>query len=259
MVDAIAATQQPPQVLPFMPGFHPVTPQFLEQFNTPPMDIHQGQETPPPAVDPSGISGVLEFLEQRSGRTDVGERTSPSDMTLSRAGIAPAALAALGAKLAGEKGLEFAAGRAPGSMFFKGPEGQKLAALVGDEFVDLKNVGAGKGSAQGMLGLLDEIADALGLGARRGVSNTSALGQKSIEKALAKGHVVQQPGVPGFVSTGTKKFAEKAGAGVPRAAGAVAALLDPIFGLMTSQPDILQELIQMGVLPQGDDERKPQT
>lgn len=144
-------------------------------------------------------------------------------------------------RMATERGLEFAEGRRPGSMFMKGPGGEKLALQHGDEFLDLISVGGGKqDKAREMFEFLDELGSEGGAQVRRGTSNLSAAGQQSIENAVAKGHLVRNPAGAGWLST-AQKMGKKAAAAAKGAVGGVTALLDPLFGAI-QDPGLAGEL-----------------
>lgn len=143
-------------------------------------------------------------------------------------------------RMATERGLEFAE-RPGGRMFFKGLAGEKMAAHHGDEFLDLISVGGGKqDKAREMFEFLDELGSEGGAQVRRGTSNLSAAGQRSIENAVAKGHLVRNPAGAGWLST-AQKMGKKAAAAAKGAVGGVTALLDPLFGAI-QDPALAEEL-----------------
>lgn len=160
-------------------------------------------------------------------------------------------VAAIAARKAKELGLEFAEGRNPGSMFFKGAEGQKLALQNSDEFLDLISVGGGKTKqARSLFELLDEIATESGTQARRGTTNLSAAGQASLEKATAAGRLVRNPSGAGFLSTAQRAGRKALDLGKKAAkstVGGVSALLDPLFGALQNQPEGAELLRGFGI------------
>jgi len=143
-------------------------------------------------------------------------------------------------RMAAERGLEYAE-RPGGRMFFKGAGGEKLAAHHGDEFLDLISVGGGKqDKARELFELLDELGSEGGAQVRRGTSNLSEAGQKSIENAVSKGHLVRNPSGAGWLST-AQKMGKKAAAAAKGAVGGVTALLDPLFGAI-QDPSLAEDL-----------------
>ena len=174
------------------------------------------------------------MAEQPQPGTDVHQPSSAPVMGSYQKGT----LGEMAKRMASERGLEYAEGRNPGSMFFKGAEGEKMALQHGDEFLDMISVGGGKGEkAREMFELLDELASEGGTQARRGTTNLSQAGQESIERAVDAGRLVRNPGGAGWLST-----AQKAGkSALKGAVGGVTALMEPLFGAI-QDPELAQGL-----------------
>jgi hypothetical protein len=143
-------------------------------------------------------------------------------------------------RMATESGLEYAEGRAPGSMFFKGKGGEKMALQHGDEFLDLLTIGGGKSGGKPLYEMWNKLADEGGTQGRFGINNLSNDAIRSIENAVAKGHLVRNPAGAGWLST-AQKMGKKAAAAAKGAVGGVTALLDPLFGAM-QDPSLAGEL-----------------
>lgn len=166
----------------------------------------------------------------------------PDKLPKKQAGTLPSyqkgTLGPIAARMAKERGLEFAEGRNPGSMFFKGPAGEKMALQHGDEFLDLVSVGGGKsGRARDLFEMLDELGTEGGSQVRWDTRHATPSGQRSLEKAISKGRLARNPAGAGWLST-----AQKAGKrALKGAVGGVSALLDPYFGAI-QDPGLRQDL-----------------
>jgi hypothetical protein len=91
--------------------------------------------------------------------------------------------------------------RDPSELFAKGPQGERLGVRAGEEFLDVFNIGGGSAGGKRPLQALDELADTLGLQARRGApgERVSEQAHKSILKGIDQGRMVETP--QGFLST----------------------------------------------------------
>jgi hypothetical protein len=204
-----------------------------------------------------GGEDPLTLITSRSGRKR-DKRTALSDRmsgmlagrpeTINEAGMPTDApvlgsyqkgtLGPIAARMAKERGLEFAEGRNPGSMFFKGPAGEKMALQHGDEFLDLVSVGGGKsGRARDLFEMLDELGTEGGAQVRWDTRHATPSGQRSLEKAISKGRLARNPAGAGWLST-----AQKAGKrALKGAVGGVTGLLEPYFGAI-QDPGLRQDL-----------------
>lgn len=150
-------------------------------------------------------------------------------------------LGEIASRMAGERGLDYMEGRRPGSMFVKGPGGEKLALQGGDEFLDLISVGGGKeGRGKEMFQFLDELGTEGGSQVRRGTTNLSEAGQRSIEKGVQSGRLVRNPAGSGWLST-AQKAGRRAADAAKGAVGGLTALLEPYFGAL-QDPSLPEDL-----------------
>ena len=174
------------------------------------------------------------MAEQPQPGTDVHQPSSAPVMGSYQKGT----LGEVAKRMASERGLEYAEGRNPGSMFFKGAEGEKMALQHGDEFLDLISVGGGKGEkARELFEMLDELGTEGGAQVRWDTRHATPSGQKSLEKAISKGRLVRNPGGAGWLST-----AQKAGkSALKGAVGGVTALMEPLLGAI-QDPGLAQDL-----------------
>jgi hypothetical protein len=87
-------------------------------------------------------------------------------------------------------------------IIMKGQKGEKAVLELGDEFMDLVNIGAKKGVAPEFHQSIDDAAEILGLQYRRGFKTpTTGPAKKSIESAVKKGHMVEGGKHGGYLST----------------------------------------------------------
>jgi hypothetical protein len=87
-------------------------------------------------------------------------------------------------------------------MIMKGQQGEKAVLELGDEFMDLVNIGAKKGVAPEFWQSLDDTAEILGKQLRRGHKTpTTPAAKASIESGVQKGHLVPGGEYGGWLST----------------------------------------------------------